>query len=324
MEPKDDFQKGVWWAVIATILAFEIIVFAGFLFQKTDYLSRPPIDTAEQRRGDYEQSNNSYISGSSPRLVTNGSSNNHRQQNCCQPTDGEQQNAKKFSDSESGVFDLAAQEGMWRATNALAYLTVAQSVIGVAGLAFIIWTLITQRDELREARKTTKAQRAFILWDQKFQRACIGTDNYVLTARFKNFGQTPALGIRIMRGFSIVMPDDPFPIIDINTSGEDQSFHIGPGQCATADVVVSSAKIVDLMERGDRHLAVGYRIEYVDVFGDANEILEFAMRYHLRQTINTPEGEVNAFGGTSTKPNFTYSDQGNEAQTIRSPSVMLG
>ena len=53
--------------------------------------------------------------------------------------------------------DLAAQRGMWRATNALVYLTVWQIIIGGLALGFVAWTLNEARNTTRAANEATKA-----------------------------------------------------------------------------------------------------------------------------------------------------------------------
>ncbi|MFK7889349.1 MAG: hypothetical protein AB8B63_00925 [Granulosicoccus sp.] len=127
-----------------------------------------------------------------------------------------------------------------------------------------------------------------------------------------------------MRGYAVMPLDDDFPVIDINTSGDQQSFHIGPGQKASADVVIQQDGNFDFIESGGGCIAVGFKIEYKDVFGDFGDITEFAMRFHLMRTYDSPNGPVKVFGGVADSPNFTYSEQGNQPQEIRRPATGLG
>lgn len=52
--------------------------------------------------------------------------------------------------------DVNAQEGMWRATNAVAVFTLFQIFLGGAGLAIVLLTLNETRKVLKEAAKTTR------------------------------------------------------------------------------------------------------------------------------------------------------------------------
>ena len=108
--------------------------------------------------------------------------------------------------------ELAAQRGMWRATNALVSLTLWQTALGVFGLGFILWTLMETRDAskaaARSARAAENAESAnlypeitvvagrYKLFDEEddpadqFPRMHVSIDVNV-----KNFGRTPAKNV---------------------------------------------------------------------------------------------------------------------------------
>lgn len=124
----------------------------------------------------------------------------------------------KLADFVKNKRDLNAQEGMWRATNVIALLTIAQVFIGGIGLLLLYRTLgatkvalsFTQ-DTLEEARETarqaalaTKIERAKIFVEKikvvQIPESVIGHQgpqgpSYQLKMTLKNYGRTAASGV---------------------------------------------------------------------------------------------------------------------------------
>ncbi len=105
--------------------------------------------------------------------------------------------------------DINAQEGMWRATNFLSFLTLLQIFIGVAGVALIYRTLIATEDAVREASEATKLANAtmeasidrdspFLFFDIEFKRKLFKSapeEDFSICIR--NYGGTHAIKISL-------------------------------------------------------------------------------------------------------------------------------
>lgn len=115
-----------------------------------------------------------------------------------------QEDLNKFNKEKR---DINAQEGMWRAANALVALTVLQVFIGALTAIFLIKTFRTQRGELNQAKRAAdtaeQAHRAHVFLDAKvdfvdFVMSDDPIDNrreVDIRACIRNFGTTPARAV---------------------------------------------------------------------------------------------------------------------------------
>lgn len=118
------------------------------------------------------QISQSYLSsppskGSEPRQYTECRNINANDYLCSRlGSQGEYQTDTEYKKSNSAQYipkefikdkrDLNAQEGMWRATNLLGYLTVFQVFIGIITVGVVGYTLLQTREILTEAKETTR------------------------------------------------------------------------------------------------------------------------------------------------------------------------
>lgn len=125
----------------------------ALLFAKTySNLTEPPKKWSQDSAKKYEHTEQDYI-GTPDRVSASKSDGAaYAEEECRQECFD-----SSFVFTDVRNTDLAAQRGMWRATNTLAYLTFAQTVLGLFGLIFIIKTLSASNNAVREARKATKA-----------------------------------------------------------------------------------------------------------------------------------------------------------------------
>jgi len=141
---------------IVSFLGLEVLVIGSIVVIHMFFsLSRPPHINELDRGSNYTETYEEYsttqtrVTGAEKEKQVPAIQNSHTEQ--------EQSTQKNFRLENIVDPDLSAQEGMWRATNALAYITVVQTFLGALGLAVLIWTLSATRGMLAEAGKTTKA-----------------------------------------------------------------------------------------------------------------------------------------------------------------------
>jgi len=141
---------------IVSFLGLEVLAIAAIVAVHMFFsLSRPPHIDELDRRSSHTETYEEYsttqnrVSGIENQEQEATTQNSHTEQ--------ERSTQKHFRLENILDPDLSAQEGMWRATNALAYITVAQTLLGALGLAVLIWTLSATRGMLAEASKTTGA-----------------------------------------------------------------------------------------------------------------------------------------------------------------------
>jgi len=274
-EPVNDKQILAWWAAIAAVWLLVLVGTFAYIVSLADKLTSPPVQTVQDREIQYKKDGAS----------NDGQSHAHQ-------AEFEAIDSRRipFVDFASGRFDLAAQEGMWKATNALVILTIAQSVIGVLGLAFVAATLQTQRGELKEARRVTKSQRAYVLFDALLGVFSTEKDNIIVKFAFRNFGLTPAMKVVIRHGFACADINES-PDIELQMYDQGPSVIAPDGQISSG-IVVREAEIAEKMPKTERSVVIGFRITNTDIYGEENEFQDFCIRVILG-TINISDEGVN-------------------------------
>jgi len=130
---------------------------------------------------------------------------------CCTKADNEQYKRNEFVSSKR---DLNAQEGVWRASNAMAILTAVATIIGGFGVYLLKQTLVATRQTLNATKDATevvmrsnilqlkpylsatfKAAEYFQDWDPVDRTQTLG-----LSVNIENAGQTPASKVFITIG----------------------------------------------------------------------------------------------------------------------------
>ena len=189
-EAKKTLQKTPVWVWIILLIGLAAIVVTGCDMVRGN-LSNPP-NTKEYRKTTVHQVDNTEEFTSFP-LNRSG-----EQQNIPPQSNHEPNNNTKLSSKivwAIGDPDLASQEGMWRAANTLVWLTFLQIIVGSLTLIFLVWTLMTQREELDEARNMTRSTRAYVLKDEFSVAPANNFATAVVTLTIKNFGSTPAIDV---------------------------------------------------------------------------------------------------------------------------------
>lgn len=175
--------------------------------------------------------------------------------------------------------DLAAQRGMWRATNTLVYLTIFQVFIGVVGVLLIFYTLKETRDVLEEAKKTTQSQRAYVWQSNNIIVKGFSNESIQVGVGIKNYGATPALYVQVLAGCSVVAVGEPDPT-RIDVTNEDI---VGREFMPPRAETVYSRVITD---KGAHHRFIHQmadivfvaRVTYRDIYGAPNEYGDIAVR----------------------------------------------
>lgn len=188
--------------------------------------------------------------------------------------------------------DLNAQEGMWKATNLLGFLTVIQAWIGLIAVAVVAYTLLQTGEILREARQATyqaglatKAAKDTVAETRiaTFTRGAnvlleaveIGANpekgtELNLVIKYCNFGETPAKNIMVnagVRGCDGATGIETLPVSIDMTDGP-TGIYMGPSQ---ASRVMQSYRLPVIQNLGAVHrdsCFVAVVIRYETIFKD--------------------------------------------------------
>lgn len=206
--------------------------------------------------------------------------------------------------------DLAAQRGMWRATNSLVYLTVFQVFIGFVGVWLIYSTLHETKEVLREASRTTKAakkatresKKANILqlkpylslvstqMDPPFER---GEDGKKIGFffEFKNTGKSTAeiLDGCIQKGnFSVHIYGEgskvPFKVSDIQ-GFESGHFYLNPDECFKISCVATISDLEEFIPIQKLAFDIYGNIQFRDISTPSDEIYVRLSIFHAVRTV---------------------------------------
>jgi hypothetical protein len=196
--------------------------------------------------------------------------------------------------------DLRAQEVMARATNAIVLLTAISVIIGVLGMAALIYTLVLQRNNNEISDRIGRHQlRAYL----HFESTIITQSTKGLRASLvlKNFGQTPAHEIRraVLQGIGGDIPDQ-----EVITDFEEFSVmsNLGPQQTVTYHFDIDSDTVRKINSGADpdaRHMKWVGKIFYRDVFG-RQFFTAFAYKTNPGETIEPGPLHISPHGNYST------------------------
>lgn len=141
-----------------------ILLFIGALIALffLKYLSSPPekrtVEEREYSECKYSESNPSIcVEIISTKLAVAGDNDNEAGKTYQTNSFAKQLQSNEFIKDRR---DVAAQEGMWRATNFVAVATLGQLILGLLGLGLIYGTLIETRKVLIETKNATEAAKS--------------------------------------------------------------------------------------------------------------------------------------------------------------------
>ena len=231
-------------------VSISLILIACFYFSfhfSNQYLSSPPVGGFESR--DYSECKDE-TSNDDLCFRAGSESNGHAQTNKGDPSSSDYIPKDFIRDKR----DLNAQEGMWRATNLLGYLTIIQVWVGAFTVFLVGYTLFQTREILEEARNTTyQAELATKAANDTVTEARIATftrganvlmENIEIGAnpsnglelnlviKYANFGETPAKNIMVNAGVSSCEGATGMETLPVSVDMMDgpTGIYMGPGQ----------------------------------------------------------------------------------------------
>ncbi len=172
-------------------LAFYLVVIAALALPVVlgmFFLSLPPEKGQEAGQYEYVEAH----SKSDEVSCTKGS-NDHCSSN--QDAESSQEEQHAVNQFRKDKRDINAQEGMWRAANALVVLTIIQVLVGACTVYFLIVTFRTQRSELGQAKRSANAAEVASephVFIQLNAEILDSGEGYRVVPRIVNYGQTPA------------------------------------------------------------------------------------------------------------------------------------
>jgi len=134
------------WLQMVSLRTIGIVVVVGLFISALLLVSVPPPTSLEKREYTYTPSNaspNESVEGASP------GETNQCTAYCGANADSDEQQRNEFVSSKR---DLNAQEGVWRASNAMAISTAIATVIGVVGVYLLRQTLVATSETLAATR----------------------------------------------------------------------------------------------------------------------------------------------------------------------------
>lgn len=176
--------------------------------------------------------------------------------------------------------DLVAQEGMNRSTEGVVMLGWMQLIVSVAGSALVLGSLEMSRRALALSREAMAAQhetakhenRAYIGWSDPVVE--IDKNTVIVRFKFKNFGNTPALNLRIWSSYAkmpgrhkvrqVVMP---------NPKSFRGSRYVPPGALIGRTKIWTFSNF-ELLQLQHHQLTIGAAIiiVYEDIYGETHAL----------------------------------------------------
>lgn len=135
---KGDYHVHMKRIYISMLRAFAFFVLAipGVWLAQFALVSKPPPTSVEE--AEYRHTHASAQNQQEIKVISNSCADEHCASSCAE-TDSEEQEQNEFIASKR---DLNAQEGVWRASNAMAILTAFATIIRGIGLYLIRQTLV--------------------------------------------------------------------------------------------------------------------------------------------------------------------------------------
>ena len=166
-------NKFGWNAVSVAIVILILTIALKYLPDFLSVLSEPP--PIGSSNGEIKQNNqeSSHTASRSPQKTTEGQrpKSNHETNRKHDKTDLNSDSPSSASTVQ--LTELAAQRGMWRATNAMVQLTLLQMIAGILSLIAIAWTLWETRRSvyasIRSAAAAENAESAHVLVEFKVE-----------------------------------------------------------------------------------------------------------------------------------------------------------
>ena len=279
--------------ILCVFAAICLAVLVGFMAGSHGYISDPPKRGNEIR--DYVEckAENTYaesciaVTESTADLTKAGNASNDN----ADPANSEKYGPNKFIKDKR---DLNAQEGMWRATNLLAFYTLLQIFLGAIGLIVVALTLKQTGQVLVEARKATMhaarstdaafiANRAYVMVEKisvgnvEVDNSNLSFNSMSVTFEFKNFGNSPASNVEFNTCFFATRSSSDIECSDLtlrcNILAGNKYSDIPPGVKRRPTIRPGTSTVTDfvgpfpLSDGAKQSVFVFYRIAFVDTQG---------------------------------------------------------
>lgn len=192
--------------------------------------------------------------------------------------------------------ELAAQRGMWRATNALVHLTVWQILFGAVTLFFVAWTLketrATTKAAVRAAEAAENSSRAYIFVEYNAEFVDESEKHFRIIIKIRNYGLSPASNVECL----IKRIDTPNVGLSVIVKDVDDTFPaIGAGKCITVSETEAIYAVSDYDKNVEsKRLIFSHFITYRDAVtrSDVDEQGCFEVFVFQHRSIVTSTGDT--------------------------------
>ena len=264
-----DVDIGARWAIGLLSILFIVLV---------SFLSWPP--SKGDNAGHYEYIHpNSANQETSTRTIATEGENKANDENAV--PSNQQQGKQSLNQFNKDKRDVNAQEGMWRATNAVVILAYIQAIIGLGTMIFLVMTFRTQRSELGQAKRSADAagdmlsaqitkDSPFIMFfcESKANLPNKGVNRVQCFAQ--NIGQSAALNVAYS-SISIWRDFNGFSVNGSTTHGPSTSPELIPSEKdrhrSIAPLYQKDRTLGELVESTEKRLYIILKFKYETVFG---------------------------------------------------------
>lgn len=248
------------------------------------------------------------------------------------------ENLQHHGDPFNTFSDLNAQISMAESTDAIRIYTFIGVFIGLIGSFLVGLTLLytkgameATKETLRQTIETTRqaelatkiateqltqsrdSQKAYLMFEAHSQNE-VNSGFLVISAVFKNYGQTPALDVRSHHTWIAINEGEEDKVVPMNLDYEvSQDCHVGPGGSFNVRIPVHHSNLPNIADdilSGRKHALIAIRLVYNDIYGTQNDIQVFGFLYHYSEGRTVGQQRMVAMSMTPRKLNIEFNNDG--------------